>query len=49
MIENQLEDLKIKLNHINDDYLSLEDKYKLNSEDLISLQNLKEELEHKVD
>lgn len=43
-----MQDCKSKLNQLNDDYLKLEDKYRLNIDDLNNLQSLKEDLEHKV-
>lgn len=47
-LETQLEDCKSKLNKINDDYLRLEDRYKLSGDDVNNLQSIKEDLEHKV-
>lgn len=47
-LENQLEDCKTKLNQVNEDYLRLEDKYKLSLDDFNNLQNVKNDLENKV-
>ena len=47
-LETQLEDCKTKLNRINEDFLLLEDKYKLRADDVNNLQSIKEDLEHKV-
>ena len=47
-LENHIEDYKHKLNQMNDEYLRIDENFKINTKELSNVQIAKEDLEHKV-